>query len=141
MRRAALDLALHRLRVDRLADVLRRGQLHDLQQAELGVDVDDGPVRRERVLHVGVGLAGLRVEGERLARVELARLLDDLVAEERRERHHQLACAGHDVVVLDVQAAWSPQLGARHGDHAVAHRLAGGLHRAAGDVRLARSGR
>ena len=141
LRGSTLQLALHGERVDRLADVLRGRELHDLQQAELCVDVDNGAVRGERVLHVGVGLARLRVERKRLARVELAGLVDDLVAEQRRERHHQLARAGDDVLVLDVQAAGGPKLGAGHGDDAFAHRIAGGLHRAAGDVCLPRGGR
>ena len=59
---AALDLALDGLRVQCLAHILRGGDLHHLHQAELGVHVDHRPVGGERVLHVGLALAGLRVQ-------------------------------------------------------------------------------
>ena len=45
-----------RQRVERPPDVLRRGDLHDLDQAELGVDVDDGAVGDERERGVAVAL-------------------------------------------------------------------------------------
>ena len=57
-----LDLALDGLRVHGLAHILRGGDLHHLHQAELGVNVDHRPVGGERVLHVGLALAGLRVQ-------------------------------------------------------------------------------
>ena len=44
-------------RVQHLADVLRGRQVHDAHQAQLGVDVDHGSVRRARERHVGVALA------------------------------------------------------------------------------------
>ncbi len=71
---AALDLAEHRQRVQRPADVLRRGDLHDLDQAQLGIDVDDGAVGDEGERRVAVALAVL-VEflGRRMA------VLDGLV--------------------------------------------------------------
>ena len=48
-----------RQRVERAADVLGGGDLHDLDQAELGVDVDDGAVGDERERGVAVALAVL----------------------------------------------------------------------------------
>ena len=57
LRDAALDLAGHLQRVQHLADVLRGGEVHDAHEPELGVDVDDGPVRGARERHVGVALA------------------------------------------------------------------------------------
>ena len=53
---AALDLAEHRQRVERPADVLGGGDLHDLDEAELRVDVDDGAVGDEGERHVAVAL-------------------------------------------------------------------------------------
>ena len=47
LRGAALDLALDRLRVDRLADVLRRADPDDAREAELDVDLDDDAHRRD----------------------------------------------------------------------------------------------
>ena len=48
-----------RQRVERPADVLRGGDLDDLDEAELGVDVDDGAVGDERERRVAVALAVL----------------------------------------------------------------------------------
>ena len=48
LRGAALDLALDRLRVDRLADVLRRADPDDARQPELDVDLGDDAHRRDR---------------------------------------------------------------------------------------------
>ena len=45
LRRAALDLALDRERVDAPADVLRGADPDDPRQAELDVDLDDDPHR------------------------------------------------------------------------------------------------
>ena len=58
---AAVDLALQRDAVHDPADVLDRGQLDHLDQAELDVHVDDGPVYAQGELDVGVALAGDRV--------------------------------------------------------------------------------
>ena len=68
MRRAALDLALDRLRIDRAPDVLRRPDPHDARQAELHVHLGDDPHRCARVGDVRAlagDLARLRVEGRR----------------------------------------------------------------------------
>src|SRR5690606_27160242 len=62
LRRTALDLPDDRLRVERLADVLYAVERDHLDQAEFGVDVDDRAVGGEAVLHMGIALAGLRVE-------------------------------------------------------------------------------
>src|ERR671931_238662 len=43
LRRAALDLAVDRLRVQRPADILRCADPHHAGQAELDVDLDDDP--------------------------------------------------------------------------------------------------
>ncbi len=67
LRAATVDLAEHRIRVHRLADVLRAGQLDDLDQAKLGVHVDHGAVCGEGVLHVREALPGLRVQRVRAA--------------------------------------------------------------------------
>ena len=64
LRDAALDLALDRLRVDRLADVLRGRDLDHAHEPELDVDVDHRAVGGERERHVRVALA-LLVERER----------------------------------------------------------------------------
>ena len=48
-----------RQRVERPPDVLRGGDLDHLDQAELGVDVDDGAVGDERERRVAVALAVL----------------------------------------------------------------------------------
>ena len=58
-RRAALDLALSALRVDRAADVLRGRDLHDSHQPELLVHLDDGALGHEREVDVDVALAVL----------------------------------------------------------------------------------
>ena len=85
LRDAALDLALDRLRVDRLADVLRGRDLDHAHEAELDVDVDDRAVGGERERHVRVALA-LLVERERLPVVVLARDVDRVVADQVGER-------------------------------------------------------
>ena len=82
LRAAAVDLAEDRLRVDRPADVLGAGQLDHLDQAELDVDVDDGPVRREGVLHVRVALPGLGVDRVGRPVPPLDGVLDRVVAEQ-----------------------------------------------------------
>ena len=83
--------------MDGLADVLHAVQPHHLDQAELGVHVDDRAVRGERVLHLhelaGTGL----VQGERAAVVVFAGLLDDLVAEQVGEIGQHLLVAGDDL--------------------------------------------
>ena len=79
---AALDLALDRERVHRLADVLRGRDLDDPHEPELGVDVHDRAVRGEGEGDVRVALAEL-VERLRGAVVVLARALDP-VADRRR---------------------------------------------------------
>ena len=68
-----------RQRVERTPDVLRGGDLHHLDQPELGVDVDDGAVGDERERRVAVALAVL-VEflGRRVV------VLDGLVERRRR---------------------------------------------------------
>ena len=66
-----------RQRVERPPDVLRRGDLDHLHQAELDVDVDDGPVGDERERRVAVALAVLvELLGRRMA------ILDRLVERE-----------------------------------------------------------
>ena len=82
---AAVDLAGHRLGVHRLADILGAGQLDDLDQAKVDVDVDHRAVRRERVLDVRGALASLRVE--RLGRPvpPLHSLVDHRTAQQVRE--------------------------------------------------------
>ena len=82
LRGAALDLALDRERVDRLADVLRRADPDDARQAELDVDLDDDAHRGDRERDVGAlagDLPGLRVERRR-ARMPVDALDVDLVA-------------------------------------------------------------
>ena len=81
LRDTAGDLAAHGERVQGLADVLRGGDLHDLHQAQFHVDVDGGPVRGERVLHVRVALPGTRVERGGRPVPPLHGLLDRLVAQ------------------------------------------------------------
>ena len=81
----ALDLPLHRDRVDGPADVLRGGDLDHPHQPELDIDVDHGAVRRERKRQVSIALAVL-VERECLARAVLARRLERVVADQLRER-------------------------------------------------------
>ena len=69
---AALDLAVHRQRVQHPTDVLGGGDLDDLDQPEVGIDVDDGAVGDERERRVAVALAVLvEVLGRRV--VVLAR--------------------------------------------------------------------
>ena len=80
----ALDLALERLGVHRLADLLRGRELDDPDQTEFEIDVDDRSVGGERELDVSVALAVL-VERVGLPRTPLDRLLDRLVAEQSRE--------------------------------------------------------
>ena len=62
-------------RVERIADVLRRGDLDDLDQAELRVDIDDRAVGDEGECRVAVALAVL-VEFLGLGVVVLDRLVD-----------------------------------------------------------------
>ena len=83
LRDAALDLALDRERVHRLADVLRGRDLDHPHEPELGVDVDDRAVRGERERHVRVALAEL-VERLRGAVVVLAGALDAVAGSRRR---------------------------------------------------------
>ena len=56
LRRAALDLALDRLPVHRLADVLRRADPHDARQSEVDVHLDDRLHRRARERDVRRGV-------------------------------------------------------------------------------------
>jgi hypothetical protein len=73
------------------ADVLDRGQLHDLDQTELHVDVHHRPVHAQRQLDVGVALAGGRVQRRRGPVPEHRRLLDHGVAQQRGEIGHDRA--------------------------------------------------
>ena len=140
---AALQLALHRLGVDRLADVLCRRELDHLHQPELGVDVDDGAMRGEGVLEVGVGLPGLRIQAIRRARMELSRLLDHLFPEEGGQINHMCSAGRHDGVVFKARALAglrlaTPKLRLGESEDSLANRLARSLHRATRDVGLAR---
>ena len=56
LRDAALQLADDRERIDRLADILRGRDLHDLHQTGVHVHVDDGTVRREKERDMAVVL-------------------------------------------------------------------------------------
>ena len=65
LRDAALDLAVDGLRVERLADVLRRADPDDAREAELDVHLGDDAHRRADERDVGAlarDLAGLGVE-------------------------------------------------------------------------------
>ena len=64
---AALELAEQLERVQDPADVLGGGEVDQADEAELGVDVDHGPVGGEGERHVGVALAVV-VERQRSAR-------------------------------------------------------------------------
>ena len=121
LRGATLELALHGERVDRLADVLRRRELDDFDQPELGVHVDHRAVRGERELHVRVGLAGLGIEAIGYARMKLARLVDDGVAKEGGERDDLLAVGADNDVVLDAQLTGGVQLRPRQVEDPLAH--------------------
>src|SRR6185437_6000792 len=94
LRDAALDLAVNGLRVDRLADVLRRPDPDDAGEAELDVDLGDDAHRGADVGDVGAvagGLAGLGIERrrravvvdaldvDRLARGEIAAAAPELI--------------------------------------------------------------
>ncbi len=76
LRDPALDLALDRQRVHRLADVLRGRDLDHPHEPELGVDVDDRAVGGERERHVRVALAAARRAADGRAVVVLAGRLD-----------------------------------------------------------------
>ena len=78
-----------RQRVERPPDVLRRGDLDDLDQAELGVDVDDGAVGDERERGVAVALTVLV---ELLGRPVV--VLDGLVEVHARPTRRRPARAG-----------------------------------------------
>jgi len=115
---AALDLALDCLRVHRLADILRGRDLHHLDQAELGVHVDDRSVGGERVLHMGLALAGAGIQRVRgpvpPGHRRLGRLAEQL--------GQAGSGAGEALVGPAVQL--------------LSHRLTGGPHCAAGHVGL-----
>src|SRR5207249_6688885 len=116
---AALELALHGEWVDRLADVLRGGELDDLDQSELGIDVDHCAMRRKCELHVNVRLARLRVEMLGGPRMELACLLDHGVTEESGEGDDRHAICADDLVVLDAKPTCGVELGLRELEHAL----------------------
>jgi len=115
---AALDLALDRLRVYRLADILRGRDFHHLDQAELSVHVDDRAVGSKRVLHMGLALAGAGIQ----------RVSGPVPPGHRRlgRLAEQLGQAGSGAGEALVGPAF--QL--------LSHRLAGGPHRAAGHIGL-----
>ena len=98
-------------------------------------------MRGERELHVRVGLAGLRIEVLRAPGPELARLLDDRVAQQGGERDDVPALGIDNGVALDAQVACRVQLRLRQLEDSFAHGLRRGPDRAAGDVGLARRGR
>ena len=134
LRYSALDLPLQRLRVHRLAHVLRRRDLDYPDQTELRVDLHDRPVRRERELQVSVALSPL-IERLGLPVVELDRLLDLLAAEKLRERHDRLAV--RDDVGTLYGEVFLPELLARLLEDALAQSFAGPLDLGAGHVGLA----
>ena len=112
-------------------------ELHDLEQAELGVDVHHRPMRGEGELHVRLGLAGLGIEMVRAAGMKDAGLLDDRVTQQGREGHDLFPIGSNHGVVLDPQLARWMELGLRELEHPLADRFRRGFDRAAGDVRLA----
>ena len=57
LRDAALDLALDQQRVDRAADIVRGGDLHQLHRAELHVDFELGDLRAPAIDGIGFALA------------------------------------------------------------------------------------
>src|SRR6266852_5298590 len=102
-------------------------------------------VRRKRVLHVRVGLAGVGVETRCSPRPELAGLLDQLFAKKGRQRDDRVALVGNDGIALQppgartacVAAAELGQLRFGQGEHPLPDRLACGLDGSASDVSLA----
>jgi hypothetical protein len=128
--RAALDLPLERLRVDRAADLLSGRELDDAHRPKLDVDVDDGAVRRERELQGRVALAVLV---ERLGRavVRLDRRLDRAVAQQRRQG--DLVAPARDRFATQLELVGrGREPRRRRGEQLLARRLARRLDRAAG---------
>ena len=78
LRDAALDLALDQQRVDRLADIMRGGDLDQLHRAELEVDLELGDLRAVAVDGIGLALA-LGVERQRRRIVGLLGAEDEAV--------------------------------------------------------------
>ena len=78
LRDPALDLADHRDRVDRLADVLRGRDLNDLHQAGVDIDVDHRAVRGEQERDVALILR-LRIARLGVAMAVCDRPIDRLV--------------------------------------------------------------
>src|ERR687898_1930420 len=98
LRYATLDLALQRLRVHGLPNILRRRNLHDPHEPELGVHLDHGSVRCEGELQMGVPLPPF-VQRLRRRVVEYDRLLDKLSAEQLGERHERLPTRDDDATL------------------------------------------
>ena len=91
LRDAALDLAFGKQRVDRLADIVRGGDLDQLHRAELHVDLELGDLRAIAVDGVGLALAlGVERRGRRI--VGLHRAEDEAVGVGRQCRRGR--CGG-----------------------------------------------
>ena len=128
-----------RQRVERPPDVLRRGDLHDLDQPELGVDVDDGAVGDEGERRVAVALPVLV---EVLGRAVV--VLDGLVERARRRWRRRPAMRRSPIEsTTSAPSIDEPQRvdAVRRADvleQPLAHGPAGGVDGAAAHPRLAR---
>ena len=105
LRDAALELADDALRIDRLPDVLRRRDLHDLHQTDVHVDVDDGAVRREEERDVPVALRVRRAGGSargatRACARSAGRAAPRRAPRARRPRSRAVLDAGSDAISL-----------------------------------------
>ena len=141
LRDAALDLPDHGQRVERPADVLRRGHLDDLDESQLGVDVDDGAMGDEGERRVAVALAVL-VQLLGRAVVELDGLVEGHAGSGGVDGAAPRVDLIDDLGSVDGQAVdVDPAFGGDVLEQPLAHRLTRRVHRAAAHPGLARSRR
>ena len=140
LRDAALDLAFDQQRVDRLADIVRGGDLDQLHRAELQVDLEFGDLRAIAIDGVGLALA-LGVERQRRRIVGFLGAEDEAVG--IGSQRGEIDAAGGFALADDDQAAPSRASVAFVRDigeaqDLFAQRAAGLFRRLAGDEGLAR---
>src|SRR5699024_3082970 len=142
LRGPTLDLAEHGLRIHGLADVLGTVERDDLDEPEIRVDVDDGTVGGEAVLHVRGSLSGFPVDRLGRAVSPLDGLVEYLVTEylcgigEYRPVPAGNGLAGRD---LDVRLAVRGERARVPGnpvDQITTHRVTGGPNGPAGHISL-----